>query len=133
MLTCTVRETPIKRYTNLCKQMTQILHLSIYHTCSFIGNPLSAVKAGSFFFFWRICTSVVNLAPALRSPLHLSDLNSITSPIILEAVGVIPYLLRSSCEVDCVTYSVSHVVAIASLSKCLYAWSTVERMPAMWQ
>ena len=53
---------------------------------------LSAVKAGSV-FFWRICTSVVNLAPALRAPLHLSNLNSITSPIIVEAVGVIPCLL----------------------------------------
>ena len=56
------------------------------------------------FFFWQICTSVVNLVPALRAPLHLSNLNSITSPIIVEAVGVIPCLLRSSCEVDCVTY-----------------------------
>ena len=80
---------------------------------------LSAVKAGSV-FFWRICTSVVNLAPALRAPLHLSNLNSITSPIIVEAVGVIPCFLRSSREVDCVT-SVSRVVATASLSECLYA------------
>ena len=56
------------------------------------------------FFFWRICTSVVNLAPAQRAPLHLSNLNSITSPIIVEAVGVIPSLLRSSREVDCLTY-----------------------------
>ena len=46
----------------------------------------------------------MNLAPALRAPLHLSNLNSITSPIIVEAVGVIPCLLRSSCEVDRVTY-----------------------------
>ena len=53
------------------------------------------------FFFWRIRTSVVNFAPALRAPLHLSNLNSITSPIIVEAVGVIPCLLRSSHEVDC--------------------------------
>ena len=65
-----------------------------------INVILSAVKAGSV-FFWRICTSVVNLAPALRAPLHLSNLNSITSPIIVEAVGVIPCLLRSSREVDC--------------------------------
>ena len=68
-----------------------------------VEEELSAVKAGSV-FFWRICTSVVNLAPALRAPLYLSNLNSITSPIIVEAVGVIPCLLRSSREVDCVTY-----------------------------
>ena len=28
------------------------------------------------------------------APVHLSNLNSITSPIIVEAVGVIPCLLR---------------------------------------
>jgi len=64
---------------------------------------LSTVKAGSV-FFGRICTSVVNLALALRTPLRLSNLNSITSPIIVEAVDVIPCLLHCSCEVDCVTY-----------------------------
>ena len=40
-------------------------------TCMWIPI-LSAVKAGSD-FFGRICTSVVNLAPALRAPLHLSE------------------------------------------------------------
>ena len=42
--------------------------------------------------------------PALVRDVIMQVGHSITSPIIVEAVGVIPCLLRSSREVDCVTY-----------------------------
>ena len=62
------------------------------------------LRLAQFFFLGES----VQVAPASSGPLHLSDYlttyNSITSAIIVEALDVIPCLLRSSCEVDCVTY-----------------------------
>ena len=51
----------------ICKQLNAAPYLGGVHSISlgqYYGKrPLSAVKAGSV-FFGRICTSVVNLAPA---------------------------------------------------------------------
>ena len=97
---------PFLYYTHTAQELginQMSSHMTIVASSTVMQCLLSAVKAGSV-FLGRICTSVVNLAPALRAPLDLSNLNSITSPIIVEAIDVILCLLRSSCEVDCVTY-----------------------------